>query len=96
MEKIMNITKIIKKEIEALQDKECFNELDKAKAEKMFCWIELNDDQILLNQKICDLYFKFAKELIDIVPIGTKRDDALKSLVISEHHSLDAILYCDK
>lgn len=49
------------KELEAIEDKLCCNALDKAKAEEMFGWVEITDEQILLNQKICSLYLKFAK-----------------------------------
>lgn len=78
-------------ELEVLEDKICINALEKAKVEEMFSWIELTDEQIILTQKVCALYTKFATELLEVIPISMNRDHALKALLISQHHSLNAI-----
>ena len=80
-----------KKEVEVLEDKICFNALEKVKFEDMFSWKEKTSEQILLSQKICDLYTKFAMDLIDLVPFSSQRDDALKTLFVSKHYSLDSV-----
>lgn len=80
-----------REKLEAIEDKQCFNALDREKVKGMFSWVEITDEQILLNQKVFDLYLKFAIELLEIVPFGLYRDDALRTLATSLHHSLDAI-----
>lgn len=83
-------------ELQVLEDKFCFDLLEREKIKGMFGWVELTDEQILFTQKICNLYLEFASKLLEVVPFSPNRDEALKALVRSQHHSLDAITGIDQ